>query len=129
MRVKNIKIGIKSTEDSLNEFKDYWKKIEKGEEVERKEALYFESLNALRSVLTTKRIELLKAIAKHKPKSIYELSKIVNRDLKNVNEDVKLLSELGLLELKKSKTDKERTKPVIEYDRIMIEIDLDEKIA
>jgi len=53
----------------------------------------------------------------------------VNRDLKNVNEDVKLLSELGLLELKKSKTDKERIEPVIEYDRIMIEIDLDEKIA
>lgn len=129
MRVRNIKIGIKSTEDSLNEFKDYWKKIEKGEKVEKKEALYFESLNVLRSILTTKRIELLKAIAKHKPKSIYELSKIVNRDLKNVNEDVKLLSELGLLELKKSKTDKERIEPVIEYDRIMIEIDLDEKIA
>lgn len=129
MKVRNIKIEIKSTEDSLNEFKDYWKNIEKGEKVEKKEALYFESLNVLRSVLTTKRIELLKAIAKHKPKSIYELSKIVNRDLKNVNEDVKLLSELGLLELKKSKTDKERIEPVVEYDRIMIEIDLDEKIA
>ena len=129
MRVRNIRIGIKSVEESLNEFKDYWKKIENGEKVEKKEALYFESISALRNVLTTKRIELLKAIAKYKPKSIYELSKIVNRDLKNVNEDVKILSELGLLELEKSKTDKERIKPIIEYDRIMIEIDLDEKIA
>ena len=129
MRVRNIKIGIKSVEDSLKEFKDYWKKTEKGEKVEKKEALYFESIKALRSVLTTKRIELLKAIAKHKPKSIYELSKIVDRDLKNVHEDIRLLSDLGLLELKKSKTDKERLEPVIEYDRIMIEIDLNAKTA
>ena len=129
MNVRNIKIGIKSIDDSLNEFKDYWEKIEKGEKVERKEALYFESIATLRSVLTTERIRLLKSIAKHKPKSIYELSKIVNRDLKNVNDDIKLLSELGLLELKKIKTDKERLEPVIEYDRIMIEIDLNEKIA
>ncbi len=129
MNVRNIKIGIKSIDDSLNEFKDYWEKIEKGEKVERKEALYFENIATLRSVLTTERIRLLKSIAEHKPKSIYELSKIVNRDLKNVNDDIKLLSELGLLELKKIKTDKERLEPVIEYDKIMIEIDLNEKIA
>ncbi len=129
MRVRNIRIGIKSIKDSLNEFKYYWEKIEKGKEIEKKEALYFESIVVLRSVLTAKRIELLKAIASHKPKSIYELSKIVNRDLKNVNEDIKLLSELGLVELKKSKTDKERVEPVIKYDKIMIEIDLNEKIA
>jgi len=129
MRTRNIKIGIKSVKDSLNEFKNYWEKIEKGENVDKKEALYFEDITALRSVLTTKRIELLKAIVKHKPKSIYELSKIVNRNLKNVDADVKLLSDLGLLELKKSDTDKERLEPVVEHDKIMIEIDLNEKIA
>ena len=129
MRVKNIRIGIKSIKESLDEFKDYWKKIENGEKVEKKEALYFESISALRSVLTAKRIELLRAIAEHKPKSIYELAKILNRDIKNVNDDIKLLSELGLLELKRSKTNKEKLEPVVGYDKIMIEIDLNVKTA
>jgi len=45
------------------------------------------------------------------------------------NEDARLLSELGLLELRRNKTDKERLEPVIEYDKIMIEIDVNTKTA
>jgi len=123
--VKNTRIGIKSIKESLDEFKNYWKKIENGKRIEKKEALYFENTSALRSALTTKRIELLRTITEHKPKSIYELAKILKRDIKNVNDDIKLLSKLGLLELKRSKTDKERLEPVVGYDKIMIEIEMD----
>jgi len=122
MRIKNIKIGIKSLEDSLKEFADTWKRLEKGEKIRRHEALYFESIDALRSVLTDKRLAVLKAIKKHKPNSIYELAKILGRDLKNVNEDVKLLADLGLIKLEKAKSNRKRTIPTVDYGKIVLEI-------
>ena len=122
MKVKNIKVGIKSLEDSLNEFALTWKKLEKGEEVKKHEAIYFENIDALRSVLTDKRLEVLRAIRKHKPGSIYELAKILGRDLKNVNDDVKLLADLGFVKLEKIKTDRKRTVPTVDYGKITLEI-------
>ncbi len=122
MKIKNIKIGIKSLEDNLNEFAAVWKKLENKEKVDKHEALYFESIDALRSVLTNKRIEILRTIKKQKPGSIYELAKILNRDLKNVSEDVKLLAELGFVTLEKVKTDRKRTVPTVDYGEITMEI-------
>jgi len=122
VKVKNIKVGIKSLEDNLDEFAITWRKLEKGEKVDKHEALYFESIDALRSVLTNKRIELLRTVKKQKPGSIYELAKILGRDLKNVNEDVRLLSELGFITLEKIKTDKKRTVPTVDYGEITMEI-------
>ena len=88
------------------------------------EAVYFESIDALRAVLTDKRLELLKAIKENRPNSIYELAKIVGRDIKNVNEDVRLLADLGFVKLEKRKTDRKRTVPTVDYSSIMLEIAL-----
>ena len=122
MKVKNIKVGIKSLEDSLNEFAVTWKKLENEEKIDKHKALYFESIDALRSVLTNKRIEILRTIKKQKPGSIYELAKILGRDLKNVNEDVKLLADLDFVTLEKVKTDRKRTVPTVDYGEITMEI-------
>ena len=124
MKVKNIKVGIKPLEHSLKEFADTWKKLEEGKEVSKHEAVYFESIDALRAVLTDKRLELLKAIKENRPNSIYELAKIVGRDIKNVNEDVRLLADLGFVKLEKRKTDRKRTVPTVDYSSIMLEIRL-----
>ena len=60
----------------------------------------FPDFESLGRVITGARIELLHAIRISKPKSIQELAKIVERDFKNVYQDVKLLAECGLIELK-----------------------------
>lgn len=122
MRVKNIKIGVKSLKENLNEFADIWKKLENSEDIKKQEAVYFENIDAVRSVLTHKRIEILKAIKRDKPDSIYQLAKMLKRDLKNVNDDVRLLADLGLIKLDKTKTDRKRTIPEVNYSKIMLEI-------
>jgi predicted transcriptional regulator len=60
----------------------------------------FPSFEALGRVVTGARLELLRAIRLKKPGSIQELARIVKRDVKNVYQDVKLLSEIGLINLK-----------------------------
>ncbi len=59
----------------------------------------FPDFETLGRVITGARMEILRAIRVHKPKSIQELARLVKRDFKNVYGDVKLLAEVGLIEL------------------------------
>lgn len=122
MKVKNIRIAIKSTEEFLAEANDTMKKIVAGEKTSSKKALYLENLSTMRKALTPKRLELLHAIKGKKPKSMYELAKLMNRDLKNVIQDLAFLERLGLVELKKTKDKRTRGTPSVEYDKILLEI-------
>ena len=122
MRLKNIKIGISTTEQILSEFQKTGEAIERGELPQKNEKIYFENINTLKNVLTDKRLALLRNIKERKPKSIYELAKMLKRDVKNVNDDVSKLSELGFITLMKSKTKRVRVSPTVEYDKILLEI-------
>ncbi|MCL4321893.1 MAG: ArsR family transcriptional regulator [Deltaproteobacteria bacterium] len=122
MKVKKINIGIKSLNESLENFADTWKQLESGKKVKKEEAIYFESIDAVRSVLTNNRLLILKTIKEKHPKSIYELSGMLGRNLKNVNQDLDMLVRIGLVELKKEKTDKDRVIPFVNYNEIMLAI-------
>ena len=122
MKVKNIKIGISSTQEVLGDFKKTCESLEKGETPKKKEGIYFENIDTLKSILTDKRLALLKAVKEKKPQSIYELAKILHRDIKNVNNDVSKLSELGFITLKKNKEERVKVAPSVDYDKILFEI-------
>ena len=122
MKIKRIDIGIKGLEESLQDFADAWKKVQAGERVKKDEAIYFETVDAMRSVLTNNRLLILRTIRERKPHSVYELAKILGRDLKNVNQDLMLLAEIGLVTLEKTTTDKKRVSPHVDYNMIQVEI-------
>jgi len=122
MKVKNIKIAIKSEEELFQEVKGVWDKVEKGEELKRHEGLYFENLQAMRKVLTENRLKMLKVIRRDRPSSIYELAKLLKRDVKNTFSDIHFLEQIGLIELKKTKEGRERSTPVVNYEKILLEI-------
>jgi predicted transcriptional regulator len=57
---------------------------------------------------------------KHKkPSSVYELSRILNRDLKNVLQDVAYFAGLGIVKVEETK---DKKIPSVAYDRIAFEI-------
>jgi predicted transcriptional regulator len=122
MRVKKIDIGIKGLQESLTDFACAWKKIEAGKKVKKEEGIYFESIDTMRAVLTNNRLLILKTIKDRNPGSVYELAKILGRDLKNVNQDLKMLSEIGLVTLEKTEADKKRVVPHVDYGKILLEI-------
>jgi predicted transcriptional regulator len=122
MRVKRIDIGIKRLKDSLTDFAETWKSVESGKRVRKEEGIYFESIDDMRAVLTNNRLAILRAIRENKPKSVYELSKVLGRNLKNVNEDLKLLAEIGLVTLEATKKDRKRITPHVDYTKITLEI-------
>lgn len=60
----------------------------------------FPDFETLGRVITGARVELLNAIRTRRPKSIQDLARLVDRNFKNVYQDVKILAEYGLIEIK-----------------------------
>jgi predicted transcriptional regulator len=79
----------------------------------------FPDFQTLGRIVTGARIELMHAIRVKKPKSIQELAKLVDRDFKNVHQDVKLLAEFGLIELKESGPRK-ASKPESKFSELIL---------
>jgi len=121
MKVKKVKIGIRSAKDVFSDVSETVKKIERGEKLKpvTEPEMYFTSFEGVRKALTPKRLEILHIIKTEHPSSINELARMAHRDIKNVTEDVKYLGRIGLIEMKE---DKRKTAPVISYDRIAFEI-------
>ena len=116
------KITIKSRKQVLREAGEAMGAIMRGEEVAKHNEVSFESLDDLQGALTSKRLELLHIIKQHHPESIYELAQMVQRDAKNVTEDLHYLEELGIISLQHSHDERERIKPLLETDRLQVEI-------
>ncbi|MBI1935841.1 hypothetical protein HYS31_05360 [Candidatus Woesearchaeota archaeon] len=122
MKIKNIAVEIKSVEDTLKEAKGVMEKLKEGKSVSKKESISFSNIDIMRKALTNKRLELIKAIKRYKPKSIYQLAKIVERDSKSVNADLKLLNNLGMVDLKPQERGRENIVPRVEYQKIDVAI-------
>jgi predicted transcriptional regulator len=121
MKVKRVKIGIKSVQDVFRDVKETVRRIDKGERLPPVKApeIYFTSFEVFRKALTPKRLELLHIIKNQKPSSINELARMAKRDVKNVADDVKYLDQIGLIEMKATGR---KTAPLIAYDKIALEI-------
>lgn len=122
MKVINIKVAIKSDENIFKEVKNVVGRIERGDKVKKHEGISFDSIDAMRKVLTEKRLKVLRTVKREHPASIYELAKKLKRDIKNTFNDVQFLAEAGLLELKKTKEGRGKTTPLVNYDKILLEI-------
>ncbi|HLG20313.1 MAG TPA: hypothetical protein VI895_10930 [Bdellovibrionota bacterium] len=112
MKLKKARIVVRS----IDQVKKEWKAALKGKlrSIQSRNEVVFLSLNSIAKLLTRARLQLMAAILKGKPKSIYALAKMVHRDFKNVHSDVLLLSELGFIELK-SQGQREAITPVAKY--------------
>ena len=84
-----------------------------------------EGIHALRQLLSNEKAKILHTIKTQKPASIYSLAKLLGRDFKSVNEDVKLLEKFGFIDLIAEQTgNRERLKPVLVVDSIHINISI-----
>ena len=101
MKIK--KIRIKSREAFDQDLRAVARAFDQGKTIKPIQGEYFESLDAVRSVLTDKRLELWRTIRDQKPNSISTLAEMVGRGFRGVHRDVKLLETLGLVSLKRTK--------------------------
>ncbi len=119
MKTKKIKIGFKGIRASLHDFVETGEALARGEQVREKAGVYFTNIEAFRKAITPRRLELLNIIKATKPGSINELALLARRNIKNVSQDIKLLAQVGLLEIKEVQN---RVAPQVDYDEIDLRI-------
>ena len=84
---------------------------------------FFQKLKIL-ECLTKKRIEILKAISEHHPGSIRALSRVVERNVKNVFEDLLLLEKNKLIRFEEEGKSK---KPIVKVKKIVFHFEMGEE--
>ena len=119
--INSIKIEVKPFEESMNETIEVVKRIEKGEKIKLNK-IVFNDVETLRSILTTERVRVLHCIKEKKPKSIYELAKMLDRNWRLVAKDVELLSNLGIVKLEKKEKPKEIIRPIVNFNKMNINV-------
>ncbi|VAW94985.1 hypothetical protein MNBD_GAMMA20-653 [hydrothermal vent metagenome] len=98
MSERHIHIGVEDTDRGFERFIEAWHKAESGKIEQAEIHLNFEDFAMLASVLTPKRLELMKTLRQHGPLSVRALSKQLERDYKNVHGDVSALEEVNLIQ-------------------------------
>ena len=119
MKLKHAKIIIRSV-DSI---KKDWKAALRGKKKAiQKDEVIFTAIETLARIFAKTRMQVLRTIILEKPNSIYELAKMVDRDFKNVHSDVKLLSEIGLIDLKETTDARKGLRPVAKFSGIELDL-------
>lgn len=97
MSERGIKVGIMPYE----KFKQYMMAIACGKHKPKNSEpkIWFESIETMSQILSTKNVELLKLIKKEKPQSIKELSNLSGRRTSNLSRTLKTFSKYGVVDL------------------------------
>jgi len=119
MKTRKIRIRIRDIRTALDDFVATGEALARGKAVSQEAGIYFTSIEAFRKAITPRRLELLNLIKTARPESINQLASLAGRNIKNVAEDVKLLSQVGLLETKEAEN---RVEPQVDYDEIDLRI-------
>jgi predicted transcriptional regulator len=96
---KTLTIRIQSLDEALQGFRETFKTLQAGRPVEPRKGVSFTSIEAARRLLTPNRLGLLRAVRTKQPGSIYQLARMLGRDLKNVQQDLRILEQYGLVQM------------------------------
>ena len=95
---KRLELRLGPAGDALDRFEAAWHRVAEGRAMRPLEVLSFPDLPALSKTLSQARWVVLQKLRTDGALSIYELSKRLGRDYKNVHTDVTQLAALGLIE-------------------------------
>jgi predicted transcriptional regulator len=89
-----------------------------------KDVIFFDSQVNFQKFFTAQKIELLAIIKRAKPKTIYELATLAERQFPAVLKDVKSLENYGFLYLEENKDKRKSVCPKLpfNYEQIVIEL-------
>jgi len=121
VKVKKIKLGMKDVKQVSNGAGKSGT-LENEKDANNDKKLCFESIKEFRKAITPKRIELLHITKTMNPKSINELARILERDIKSISTDIHLLGKLGLVNFKRKTEGRKEVMPVVDYAKISLEI-------
>lgn len=86
-------------------------------------SLSFDSYETFKLFISPNKIQILMAISRLKPESIYQLEKLLNRQYPHVLKDCRQLENLGFIKLVESDGLKKQLRPSLIFDYDLIKVD------
>lgn len=122
MKNRSMIISFKSIDDLERDLLSLTKK--RTPQVQAKNVIYFDTVTSFRNFMTLQKLEILTMIAFEKPKSIYELTKMLDRGLAPVQNECHMLEKAGFIKLERQKSGRKSLKPRLSfnYDRIIVQL-------
>ncbi len=119
--MKKLIVSIKSSGETMADFKKALKVARKGRlKGDHFELSFDNKKNFDRFV---KNLGILSAILTYKPKSVYELAKLVDMDVSNLNKLIVFFEAVGAITIKMSTVSGRTVKtPVVEYGHIEFDL-------
>ncbi len=100
--------------------------LDTGESADTTPTLSFTSYDDLLSTLTPRVLDLIEAIRRETPASINAAARVVDRDVKNVHEELSRLAQLGIVFFEEEGQSK---RPVVWFDELVISLPFDSDSA
>lgn len=123
--MKTVTFSIRPLSEVADDFAQTFDAVRTGRRIPKgsRDEGGFTSIEAARNFLTHERLALLRAIRTRHPSSLYELAKMVNRDFKNVQEDIRILERHVLVRISKEPRGKRKVKvPQVLFEEIALKI-------
>lgn len=121
---ETLHIQVETADEFFEQVKQDAAAVNEGSDIDDVDVLSVPDLATLSRVLSKTNLELIQAIAEHEPGSMREAARLVERDIKNVSEDLNFLAELDIVEIE---TDGRAKRPVVPYDDIEVDIPVRER--
>jgi len=120
--MKKLIISLKSPADSLNDFKVALKAAKKSKAKEPHFEIAFDNKKDFDKFV--KNIGILMTIQSLKPKSVYELAKLLGKDQSNINKVILFFESYGVVKIKETKVNNRTVKtPIVDYKKIEFDLD------
>jgi len=116
---ETLLVTVQSDDSLYRDGRDAVDRLSRGEEVDDPDRFAFESSELLFETFNPRTMALLETIAEADPESIRQTSRLVERDVKNVHEELTELERLGVIRFN---TDGRAKKPVFPYEEIVISL-------
>ena len=115
-------VTVKSSSEYHDDVTDRIKTLERGDAVDSTPTLSFTDYDDLMETLTPRVLDLIEAIRREEPASINETARVVDRDVKNVHEELSRLAQLGIIFFEE---DGQSKRPVVWFDELVINFPFD----
>jgi predicted transcriptional regulator len=121
-RESTLAITVSSSGEFHENVRSAIQAVERGESGDSTPVISFESYDELMETLTPRVLDLIDAIRREDPSSINETAHVVDRDVKNVHEELSQLAQLGIIYFEQ---DGQSKRPVVWFDELVIELPFD----
>ncbi|PHQ47184.1 hypothetical protein DJ68_03225 [Halorubrum sp. C3] len=113
---------VNSSSEFHDDVTDAIETLERGDAAHSTPTLAFASHDDLMATLTPRVLDLIEAVRREEPASINETARVVDRDVKNVHEELSRLARLGITLFEENGQQK---RPVVWFDELVINLPFD----